>query len=135
MQYIVLTFYKDYYVIQSRRRDRFAMQDKSQLLKGVLEGCILKIVKHKKETYGYEVVTELRTFGFGQCTEGTVYPLLTRLEKRKSLASQKKESPLGPQRKYYSLTEEGEKELEEFTRTWDEFKGFVDGIFKYYEGV
>ena len=86
------------------------MQDKSQLLKGVLEGCILKIVKHKKETYGYEVVTELRTFGFGQCTEGTVYPLLTRLEKRKSLASQKKESPLGPQRKYYSLTEEGEQE-------------------------
>ena len=110
------------------------MQDKSQLLKGVLEGCILKIVKHTKETYGYEVVTELRTFGFGQCTEGTVYPLLTRLEKRKSLASQKKESPLGPQRKYYSLTEEGEQELEEFTRIWGEFKGFVDGIFKYYEG-
>lgn len=86
MYYIVPTFYKNYYVIQSRRRDRFTMQDKSQLLKGVLEGCILKIVKHKKETYGYEVVTELRTFGFGQCTEGTVYPLLTRLEKKKKFS-------------------------------------------------
>lgn len=111
------------------------MQDKSQLLKGVLEGCILKIIKHKGETYGYEVVTELRVFGFGQCTEGTIYPLLTRLEKRKSLKSEKKQSPYGPQRKYYSLTEQGEEELKEFYETWTEFKGFVDSIFKNYNEV
>ena len=110
------------------------MQNRSQLLKGVLEGCILKIVQFKKETYGYEIVTELRKFGFGQCTEGTVYPILTRLEKRKSLCSQKKESLLGPQRKYYSLTEQGEKELEGFKETWEEFKKFVDGLFIFYEG-
>ena len=110
------------------------MQNKSQLLKGVLEGCILKIVKHKVETYGYEVVTEMRNLGFGQCNEGTIYPLLTRLEKKKSLKSQKKESPFGPQRKYYSLTEDGEKELIEFHDTWLEFKEFVDGVFKNYEG-
>ncbi|MBB6622907.1 PadR family transcriptional regulator [Clostridium gasigenes] len=111
------------------------MQNKSQLLKGVLEGCILKIVKHKGETYGYEVVTEIRNFGFGKCTEGTIYPLLTRLEKRKSLKSEKKESPFGPQRKYYSLTQQGEEELSEFENTWIEFKYFVDGILKNYKGV
>lgn len=111
------------------------MKDKSQLLKGVLEGCILNIVKHKKETYGYEVVTEMRTFGFGQCTEGTIYPLLTRLEKKNSLKSEKKQSPFGPQRKYYSLTDQGEEELKEFYDTWTEFKDFVDSIFKNYEGM
>lgn len=111
------------------------MQNKTQLLKGVLEGCILRIVNHKGETYGYEIVIELREFGFGQCTEGTIYPLLTRLEKKNTLKSTKKESPFGPQRKYYSLTKQGEEELNEFYSTWIEFKGFVDSIFKSYEGV
>lgn len=109
------------------------MNDKSQLLKGVLEGCILKIIKHKGEAYGYEIVTELREYGFGQCTEGTIYPLLTRIEKKRLLKSIKKESPFGPMRKYYLLTELGEKELEEFYDVWIEFKGFVEKIFIDYE--
>ena len=109
------------------------INDKSQLLKGVLEGCILNIIKLKEETYGYEIVTELRTYGFGQCTEGTIYPLLTRLEKKGLLKSRKKESPYGPQRKYYSLSEMGEEELKEFYQTWIGFKDFVEKIFKDYE--
>lgn len=109
------------------------MNDKSQLLKGVLEGCILKIIKHKEETYGYEVVTELREYGFGQCTEGTIYPLLTRLEKKGLLTSIKKASPYGPMRKYYALTEDGNKDLEDFYEVWIDFKGFVEKIFMDYE--
>lgn len=109
------------------------MNDKSQLLKGVLEGCILNIIRHKGETYGYEVVLELRKYGFGQCTEGTIYPLLTRLEKKGLLNNKKKESPHGPMRKYYSLAPEGEKSLDEFYDTWIEFKDFVEKIFSDYE--
>lgn len=56
----------------------------------------------------------MRDLGFGQCTEGIIYPLLTRLEKQKSLKFEKKESPFWPQRKYYSLTEDGEKNLWNF---------------------
>lgn len=108
------------------------VNDKSQLLKGVLEGCILKIVKCKVETYGYEIVTELRYYGFGQCTEGTIYPLLTRLEKKDLLTSKKQNSPYGPQRKYYSLTEKGFKELQEFYEIWIAFKTFVEKLFEDY---
>lgn len=108
------------------------MNDKSQLLKGVLEGCILKIIMCKGEAYGYEIVTELRGYGVGQCTEGTIYPLLTRLEKKEVLKSEKKESPFGPKRKYYSLTENGRKELEQFYENWVGFKSFVEKIFEDY---
>lgn len=106
------------------------MNDNSQLLRGLLEGCILEIVRKKDETYGYEVVTDLRNNGFPDCSEGTVYPLLTRLEKRGSLTSKKKESPYGPMRKYYSLTKKGLEELAWFNDAWIDIKNVVDGIFK-----
>lgn len=108
------------------------MNDKSQLLKGVLEGCILKIIYHRTQTYGYAIVEELRSYGFGQCTEGTIYPLLTRLEKKSILKSEKKDSPFGPKRKYYSLTENGLRQLNYFYDTWLDFKEFVDKIFMDY---
>ncbi|MGG5461132.1 PadR family transcriptional regulator [Clostridium sp. B9] len=104
------------------------MNNNSQILKGVLEGCILQIINYKEETYGYEVVTELRNYGFKSASESTIYPILTRLEKRGVLSSCKKPSPLGPQRKYYSLTCLGEEELQGFKDLWDELKGFVDGL-------
>ena len=54
---------------------------KSQMLKGVIEGVILKIIKDK-ETYGYEIVETLRLNGFYNMTESTVYPILQRLSKK-----------------------------------------------------
>lgn len=57
--------------------------DKAQLLKGILEGCILKIIDNH-ETYGYEIVTKLQEYGFSDAKEGTLYPLLLRLEKSSS---------------------------------------------------
>ena len=68
--------------------------DKSQLMKGILESCILKIIE-KYETYGYEIVVQLQNYGFGDMKEGTIYPLLLRLEKKNLITATFKESPLG----------------------------------------
>ncbi len=54
--------------------------EKSQLMKGILENCILKILE-KDETYGYEIARQLQEYGFSDIKEGTLYPLLLRLEK------------------------------------------------------
>lgn len=104
------------------------MKDKSQLVRGILEGCILKIISDG-ETYGYEIVEKLRAYGFNECNEGTVYPLLIRLEKNNWLSYVKKDSPLGPKRKYYSLTQDGKNELMDFHDVWNELKSSVDSIF------
>ncbi len=56
------------------------MNNNSQILKGILEGCILSIIS-KEETYGYELLTKLKGCGFEDIVEGTLYPLLLRLEK------------------------------------------------------
>lgn len=58
------------------------MYDKSQMMRGTLEGCILKIIS-VETTYGYEIVMKLQDFGFEDMKEGTIYPLLVRLEKKK----------------------------------------------------
>lgn len=65
-------------------------------------------------TYGYEIVTTLEEFGFEDVKEGSIYPLLVRLEKKGMISSELRPSPLGPKRKYYSLTAEGEAYLQEF---------------------
>ena len=87
--------------------------DGSQLLKGVLEGCVLSIISNG-ETYGYRIITQLEEYGFNKMLEGTLYPVLTRLEKRQAINCRKEKSPLGPVRKYYSITEKGIGELREF---------------------
>ena len=91
--------------------------DKSQLMRGTLEGCILKIIS-EKTTYGYEILLSLKIRGFSDISEGTIYPLLLRLEKQGSISSKLLPSPLGPKRKYYSITEDGLKYLESFINTW-----------------
>lgn len=103
------------------------MANSSQLLKGILEGCILKIIS-KKETYGYELYSSLNASGFDDLSEGTLYPLLIRLEKNGLLSSISRNSPLGPKRKYYSLTQAGEEELLEFCRSWDKISKSVQKI-------
>lgn len=103
--------------------------DRSQLNRGTLEGCIVKIIG-SEETYGYEIVTRLQDYGFEDVGEGTIYPILVRLEKKKIISSVYKESPLGPKRKYYSLTDKGVKFLDEFKKVWNEIKSIVDLIFK-----
>lgn len=102
--------------------------DKSQMMKGILEGCILKIID-KSETYGYEIVVQLQNYGFTDVKEGTLYPLLLRLEKKELIKATFKPSPLGPRRKYYNLTEAGKEYIEGFYEVWSEVRQTVEGIF------
>ena len=101
--------------------------DKSQLMKGVLEGCILKIIE-SRETYGYEILSRLQTGGIPDIRERTLYPLLLRLEKKELILAVYRPSPLGPRRKYYSITNEGQKYLREFYKNWLEVQNLVEGI-------
>jgi len=103
--------------------------DQSQLNRGTLEGCIVKIISNE-ETYGYEIVSRLQEYGFNEVKEGTIYPILVRLEKKNIISSVYKESPLGPKRKYYFLTKDGEDFLKEFLKMWNDVKVSVDRIFK-----
>ncbi|MCI1944204.1 PadR family transcriptional regulator [Clostridium luticellarii] len=103
------------------------MSNITQMLKGLLEGCILKIVS-SSETYGYEICEKLLNYGFQGISEGSVYPILIRLEKKKLLYSTMKKSPLGPMRKYYYLTEEGIKELKWFILSWEKIKQNIDNV-------
>lgn len=89
----------------------------SQMLKGFLEGAILEIIR-REETYGYEISKILLENGFGEISEGTIYPVILRLQKNKYVKGVLRESSIGPKRKYYSLTEEGEKYLREFRDNW-----------------
>lgn len=105
------------------------MIDRSQLMRGTLEGCIVNIIS-KGETYGYEIVLQLQDYGFSDTKEGTIYPLLMRLEKKEIISSKYRKSPLGPKRKYYFLTKNGEEYLKEFTVAWNDLKKSVDNVFE-----
>jgi len=104
------------------------MNNDTQIVKGILEGCILKIVENE-EIYGYKAVEELNILGF-EVNEATVYPILTRLQNKEYLKIDRRPSPYGPMRKYYSLTEAGKKSLQEFKDTWDRIKNIVNKVMK-----
>ncbi len=94
------------------------MQNVTEMLKGVLEGCVLETIKHD-QTYGYEITQRLREQGFVDVVEGTVYAILVRLEKNGLVRSEKKPSEVGPPRKFYDLTDAGVAELRAFWEKWD----------------
>lgn len=93
------------------------MEQLTEMLKGVLEGCVLEIISHK-ETYGYEITKKLNDLGFCDVVEGTVYTILIRLEKNHLVDTTKKPSELGPPRKFFSLNQEGKEELKKFWKKW-----------------
>lgn len=100
----------------------------SQMLKGTLEGCVLKVISNR-ETYGYEISQRLLEHGFEGISEGTVYPLLLRMEKNGLIEAEYKASVLGPKRKYFSITEKGREELEKFLKSFREMETAVNHIF------
>lgn len=91
----------------------------TQMLKGVLEGCILQIID-QEETYSYEISQKLVEYGLGEVSEGTIYPLMLRLQKNELVSTTLKASSSGPKRKYFNLTEKGKKELENFKKNWSD---------------
>lgn len=98
------------------------MSIRTQLLKGLLDACILAIIKDK-EVYGYELSQKLHNSGIGNVSEGTIYPVLLRLQKKEFITSIMKESDLGPKRKYYYITDLGLEQLEEMTDEWNAIVG------------
>lgn len=101
----------------------------SQMLKGTLEGCILKVIS-SNETYGYEISQALQKYGFQDISEGTIYPLLLRLEKNGLVTTKYRASPLGPKRKYFQISSEGIIALESFFSNWKELENAVNQLFQ-----
>lgn len=89
----------------------------TELLKGTLEGIVLAILA-VRPAYGYQITARLRENGFTDIAEGTVYALLTRIEKRGLVDVEKRPSQKGPPRKVYTLNPQGRESLDEFWRTW-----------------
>ena len=86
--------------------------------KGVLEYAILSILD-KKEAYASTILTELKDSGM-IVVEGTLYPLLIRLKNQGTLTYRWEESPQGPPRKYYCISDEGRELLSEMNDSWTE---------------
>lgn len=105
------------------------MIDKAQMLKGLLDGCVLEIIA-REETYGYKITEALNHYGFHELNEGSVYPVLIRLEKKGYLIARSKASPLGPKRKYFSLSSSGEDYLLAFKVQWSDISSTVNFIMK-----
>ncbi|MCI1986026.1 MAG: PadR family transcriptional regulator [Lactobacillus sp.] len=91
----------------------------SQLLKGTLEGALLLIIA-RGETYGYAVQTTLAELGFGTVPEGTIYPLLLKMQKQGLIAAERHASKTGPDRKYYHLTAAGQTAIASFVPRWQQ---------------
>lgn len=94
------------------------MSIRTQLLKGLLDACVLSIIK-EKEIYGYELSQKLLDSGLGNISEGTIYPVLLRLQKKELITSELRISDLGPKRKYYFITPLGIEALNEMTDEWN----------------
>lgn len=95
----------------------------AQMRKGVLEYCILAVL-NQGEAYPSDIIQTLKDARL-IIVEGTLYPLLTRLKNAGLLSYRWEESQSGPPRKYYRLTENGERFLNELDKTWQELADAV----------
>jgi PadR family transcriptional regulator PadR len=95
-----------------------AENTQTQMRKGILEYCILSIIA-RDETYASDIIAELKKAQL-LVVEGTLYPLLTRLKNNGLLTYNWVESTSGPPRKYYALSADGLKMLEQLDKTWHE---------------
>src|SRR3954463_11652741 len=98
----------------------------SQMRKGILEFCILSIIR-RGEAYPSNIVEEMKAANL-QIFEGTLYPLLTRLKNAEMLSYRWVESNSGPPRKYFSLTPTGETFYKELEATWLELVNAVNAL-------
>ncbi|HKT00695.1 MAG TPA: PadR family transcriptional regulator [Rugosimonospora sp.] len=97
----------------------------AQLRRGVLEYCVLSLLRDE-ERYGFDLVRRLGELDGMITTEGTIYPLLTRLRRDGRVTSRWAESESGPPRRYYRTSPEGVRALRAFTAEWQRFRNAVD---------
>lgn len=103
------------------------LENLTEMLKGVLEGCILEIISRKK-TYGYEITRQLNSLGFTDVVDGTIYTILVRLERNNLVDIEKKVSDMGPPRKFFTLTDAGHEELQKFWLKWEFLSSKINAL-------
>lgn len=108
-----------------------AENTKAQMRKGFLEYCILLILS-KEPRYSSDILSILKAADL-LVVEGTLYPLLNRLKKAELLEYEWKESPSGPPRKYYALTNQGRELKDQLTPSWEDLSKSIKQISKQYE--
>ena len=99
---------------------------KVQMRKGILEYCILAILS-REDSYAPKIIAELKAAEM-IVVEGTLYPILTRQKNAGLLTYRWEESPQGPPRKYYSLTDKGRECLAQLDEAWDELFNQIQTI-------
>ncbi len=99
----------------------------ANLRKGTLESCLLALLRGG-EMYGLEIAQQLSELGL-IASEGSLYPLVARLERRGLVASSVKiGQDTGRQRRYYALTDQGEKQLARFANVWAPFSATITSL-------
>jgi len=97
----------------------------TQLRRGVLEFCVLALLAGE-ELYGFDLVRRLSDIDGLVTSEGTIYPLLSRLRRDGWVSTTWQESESGPPRRYYRITAQGRAVLAEWKLIWHSTVGFVD---------
>jgi PadR family transcriptional regulator PadR len=97
----------------------------SQMRKGTLQYCVLALLADE-ERYGFDLVRALAETDGMVTSEGTIYPLLSRLRRDGLVETTWRESTSGPPRRYYRLTEAGRAALQAFKDEWGRFRNAVD---------
>jgi PadR family transcriptional regulator PadR len=103
------------------------MERSSQLLKGVLDMCLLAVIA-EEPSYGYEMARKLENRGLALVGEGSIYPLLSRLQRGGLVETFSKDSPGGPPRKYYRIADEGRRQLGNWIGEWRALTNGVDRV-------
>ncbi|WP_448070474.1 PadR family transcriptional regulator [Georgenia yuyongxinii] len=101
----------------------------TNLRRGTLEFCVLAYLAHEP-AYGLDIARRLGAKPVLLESEGTLYPLLSRLRKSGWVVTRWEESESGSPRRYYALTDDGRTALDAFARTWDEFRDSVDAVLR-----
>ena len=97
----------------------------TQFKKGILEMCILSLID-KRDMYGFEVIEKLSSAI--EVNENTVYPILRRLTSQGLFDTYMEQTNIGAPRKYYTITQEGKKQLLLFEQDWTDFLSSVSRI-------
>ena len=108
--------------------DNITENVRSQMRKGVLEYCILSLLS-KEDAYASSLLSRLKDANM-IVVEGTLYPMLIRQKNQGLLTYRWEESPQGPPRKYYSLTDKGREQLSQMDDAWREIIATIDEIKK-----
>lgn len=106
----------------------------TQLLKGVLDMLLLALIAEGPR-YGYEMVQALSRRGLDLVSEGSIYPVLGRLEKAGLIEGYFEPSPQGPRRKYYRLRPRGREVLDRWVDEWRRFAAGVTAVLQGRDGV